>query len=114
MLSGAQVAAIRKQRGWSQQYLALQSGVNKAYISEYESGVRSTLPPDMIQRISAILLADPAGHISPSIEDRGGRLRLILRDAQGNEVLVPNLASVRWTEADGSTYSMYLGEIEPD
>lgn len=114
MLSGAQVAAIRKQRGWSQQYLAIQSDVNKAYISEYESGVRSTLPPDMLQRISAVLLAEPAGHISPSIEPKQGRLRLILRDAQGNEVLVPKLASVQWTEADGSTYTMYLGDIEPD
>jgi transcriptional regulator with XRE-family HTH domain len=114
MLSGTQLAAIRKQRGWSQQYLAIQSGVNKAYISEYESGVRPTLPPDMMERISAILLAEPAGHISPSIEPKQGRFRLILRDAQGNEVLAPKLASVQWTEPDGSTYSMYLGEVEPD
>jgi transcriptional regulator with XRE-family HTH domain len=114
MLSGVQVAAIRKQRGWSQQYLALQSGVNKAYISEYESGVRPTLPTEMMDRISAALLAEPAGRISPHIESRAGRLRLILRNAQGNEVLVPKVASVQWTEADGSTYSMYLGEIEPE
>ena len=114
MLSGAQVAAIRKQRGWSQQYLALQSGVNKAYISEYESGVRPTLPPDMMERLTTRLIAEPAGRTSPHIESRGGRLRLILCDAKGNEVLVPKLASVQWTEADGSTYSMYLGQIEPE
>jgi transcriptional regulator with XRE-family HTH domain len=114
MLSGAQVAAIRKQRGWSQQYLALHSGVNKAYISEYESAVRPTLPTEMMDRISAVLLAAPAGHTSPSIERRRGRLRLILRDSQGNEVLVPKLASLQWTEPDGSTYSMYLGGIDPE
>jgi transcriptional regulator with XRE-family HTH domain len=111
MLSGSQVAAIRKQRGWSQQYLAIQSGVNKAYISEYESGVRSTLPPQMMESIATVLLAEPAGHVSPHIEPRQGRLRLILRDAQGNEVLAPKLASVQWTE-DGTTYSMYLGQAE--
>jgi len=114
MLSGAQVAAIRKQRGWSQQYLALQSGVNKAYISEYESGVRPTLPPEMMERIGDTLLAEPVGRTSPTIERRGGHLRLILHDSQGNEVLVPKVASVQWTEDDGSTYSMYLGETEPE
>jgi transcriptional regulator with XRE-family HTH domain len=112
MLSGSQVAAIRKQRGWSQQYLAIQSGVNKAYISEYESGVRSTLPPDMMERISAVLLAEPAGRTSASIERREGRLRLVLRDPQGHESL-PKIASVQWTEHDGTTYSIYLGEAEP-
>jgi hypothetical protein len=67
----------------------------------------------MIDRISAVLLAEPAGRTSPSIDRRGGRLRLILTDAQGHESL-PKIASVRWTEDDGTTYSMYLGEIEPE
>lgn len=112
MLTGAQVAAIRKQRGWSQQYLAIQSGVNKAYISEYESGVRASLPGDMLQRMSDALV-QPVGRTSPSIESRAGRLRLVLRDPNGNEVLIPKLASVQWTEADGTAYTMYLGDPEP-
>jgi transcriptional regulator with XRE-family HTH domain len=110
MLSGTQVAAIRKQRGWSQQYLAIQSGVNKAYISEYESGVRSTLPLQMMESIATVLLADPAGRTSPSIDRKRGRLRLILTDAHGQEFL-PEIASVQWTE-DGTTYSIYLGQAE--
>ena len=108
MLTGAQVAEIRTQRGWSQQYLAIQSRVNKAYISEYESGVRPTLPPEMLERISAVLAA---GRTSAAIKRRGGRPRLILRDADGNEFL-PRVASVHWTENDGTSYSIYLGEIE--
>ena len=112
MLSGAQVATIRKQRGWSQQYLALKSEVNKAYISEYESGVRPSLPPKMLQRITAVLDAGPAGRTSPTIEQRRGRLRLVLRDPDGNEIL-PETASLHWTEADGTSYSMYLGDPEP-
>ncbi len=113
MLTGAEVAAIRNQHGWSQQYLARKSGVNKAYISEYESGVRPTLPSKMLQRMRDALLAAPAGRTSPSIERRAGRLRLVLRDTNGNEVVVPKLASVQWTEGDGTTYTMYLGESEP-
>ena len=113
MLSGAQVATIRKQHGWSQQYLALKSEVNKAYISEYESGVRPSLPPEMLQRITDVLRQEPAGRTSPSIERHGRSSRLVLRDANGNEYL-PKIASVHWTEDDGTTYSIYLGEPEPD
>ena len=112
MLTGARVAEIRRQRGWSQQYVAIQSSVNKAYISEYESGVRSTLPPEMLERISVVLSSGPAGRTSPAIKRREGQLRLILRDADGNE-FVPTVASAQWTESDGTTYSIYLGEIEP-
>jgi transcriptional regulator with XRE-family HTH domain len=112
MLTGAQVALIRKKLGWSQQRLAIESGVNKAYISEYESAVRATLPPDMLDRLSAALV-EPSGRTSPCIEWRAGRPRLVLRDADGNEVLAPKLASVLWTEPDGTTYSMYLGDPDP-
>ena len=111
MLTGTRVAAIRKQLGWSQQYLAIQSGVNKAYISEYESGVRPTLPPDMLHRID-ITLVDPAGRASPSIEPREGRLRLVPYDAHGNELDTPTIASVHWTQADGTPYAMFLGDPE--
>ena len=113
MLTGAQVAEIRKQRGWSQQHLAILSGVNKAYISEYESGVRAELPPHMLERLGAALIEEPAGRTSPSIERRDERPRLVLRDAVGNEYL-PKAASVQWTEDDGTTYSIYLGAVAPD
>jgi len=40
MLTGPDVQRIRKAKNLSQQELAFRSGVNKAYISEYESGIR--------------------------------------------------------------------------
>ena len=113
MLTGAQVAEIRKQRGWSQQHLAILSGVNKAYISEYEAGVRPELPPHMAERLAATLLEAPAGRTKASIETRGTRPRLVLRDAEGN-IYRPKVASVQWTEDDGTSYSMYLGEVASD
>jgi len=111
LLSPAEAARIRKERGWSQQYLASQSGVNKAYISEYESGIRPNLPQEMIERLSAILLAPPAGRVRAQIAEYRGRNRLILTDSQGN-VFRPKVASVHWTEDDGTSYTMYLGEVE--
>ena len=111
MLSGARLSIIRKQRGWSQQYLSLKSDVNKAFISEYETGLRPSLPPEMMARIEGIVNAEPAGRTSPTIERRNGRLRLVLQDADGNEY-VPDMASVHWTEEDGTSYSIYLGATE--
>lgn len=112
-LTGDQVATIRKQRGWSQQYLAIQSGVNKAYISEYETGVRDSLPPAMAEQLRTALLTEPAGRTNPSIERHGGRLRLVLRDQNGVPY-VPPVASVQWTEEGGGTYTMFLGDVGAD
>ena len=111
LLSGSEVSQIRRARGWTQQYLARVSAVNKAYISEYESGVRSSLPEEMLRRISEVLLQEPAGRVRVEIRRVAGRSRLVLVDADQNEY-VPKIASVHWTEEDGTSYSMFLGEVE--
>lgn len=111
LLSQSEVSRIRRARGWSQQYLARISGVNKAYISEYESRVRSTLPEEMLRRISEVLLEEPAGRVRVEIRRVAGRPRLVLVDADRNEY-IPKMASVHWTEEDGIPYSMFLGEVE--
>ncbi len=111
-MTGSQVAEVRQQRGWSQQYLASQSGVNKAYISEYESGVRAQLPARMMEALENALLNPPAGRARAEIKVRGGRSRLILYDANNVEILVPDTASVHWTESDGTEYSIYLGAAD--
>jgi transcriptional regulator with XRE-family HTH domain len=114
MLKGSQVAAIRKHRGWSQQYLAVRSGVNKAYISEYESGVRLMLEPKALAQIEAVLLGDPPGRWTrPRIEEYDGRLRLVLEDRAG-KLHLPPVASVQWTEKDSTTNSIFLGAVETD
>ena len=112
MLTGTNVARIRKQRGWSQQYLALKSNVNKPYISEYEAGIRPQLPPEMLKRITEVLLGEPAGRTSPRIVPDKGRFRLVLRDKDGNDYRLKS-SSVQWTEDDGTTYTMFLGEVGP-
>lgn len=73
MLTGKRVAEIRKAAGLSQQELAFRSGVNKAYISEYETGIRPELPPEMMGRIEQTLLAaeSPMGRTHPAIDHRG-------------------------------------------
>ena len=112
MLSGPQARDIRTALGMSQQELALRARVNKAYISEFETGIREVLPADMLERLEGVLLAaqrGPAGRTSPSIEPHGEHLRLVLRD-RGDNAYWPRIASVQWTEEDGSTYSMFLGE----
>ena len=109
MMTGHEVAEVRHQRGWSQQHLSLISGVNKAYISEYESGIRPQLPAHMMEALEGALLKPPAGRVRAQIAQRNGRSRLVLYDANGAEVLMPDTASVHWTEADGSEYSIYLG-----
>ena len=112
-MTRTKVAEVRQQRGWSQQHLSTLSGVNKAYISEYESGVRLQLPAQMMEALESTLLNPPAGRVTARIEPRDGRNRLVLFDANNVEVLVPDEASVHWTEGDGTEYSIYLGKTNP-
>jgi transcriptional regulator with XRE-family HTH domain len=110
MLSGREVQRIRKSKNLSQQDLAFRSRVNKAYISEYESGVRPELPPHMMRALEDTLLERaPAGFTRPSLVTRAGRRRLRLTDPDGNEYF-PKIASLQWTEDDGTTYSIFLGD----
>jgi len=111
-VTGADVARVRKQRGWSQQQLSVAAGVNRPYISEYEAGIRPVLPERMLAAITAALLADPAGRAGPElVRDDEGRLRLKLHTASGEEFF-PDDASVQWTESDGSTYSFFVGRVD--
>ena len=116
MLSGADVRRIREYRHFSQQELARHSGVNKAYISEYESGVRPELPAAMLERLEKFLLdTAPAGRISARLmpREKDGRTRLQLIDGEGNEYW-PRDASVQWVEEDGSSYALFVGESDAD
>ncbi len=113
MMTGSEVAAVRQQHGWSQQYLASVSGVNKPYISEYESGARLQLPAPMMEALEEALLKPPAGRVRARIEIVDGRSRLVLYDANNAKALTPDVASVHWTESDGTDYSIYLGKTNP-
>lgn len=111
ILTPAEARRLRERNGWSLQYLANQSGVNKAYLSEFETGQRS-LPADALQRLNDLLTREPAGRATPKfVRDSDDRLRLIFVDPKtGKESSRPRTAHLKWTEDDGTTYTMYLGE----
>jgi len=58
-LFGQQLAMLRKQRGWSQEKLALESGLARSYVSGIERGVRN------VALINICTLADTLG-VPPS------------------------------------------------
>lgn len=56
---GRNVRAARKEKGWTQEQLAFEAGIKRAYLSEIEGGKRNpTL--DVVEKIAAALGAPPA------------------------------------------------------
>lgn len=56
---GKNVRAARKEKGWTQEQLAFEAGIKRAYLSEIEGGKRNpTL--DVVEKIAAALGAPPA------------------------------------------------------
>ena len=59
-LFGQRLAAVRKERGWSQEQLALESGVARSYLSGVERGQRN------ISLINICRLVETLG-VKPSV-----------------------------------------------
>lgn len=57
---GAQLREARQQKGWSQEKLALEAGVDRTYVSSIERGRRN------LSLLNIVKLADVLG-ISPSL-----------------------------------------------
>lgn len=56
---GRNVRAARKEKGWTQEQLAFEAGIKRAYLSEIEGGKRNpTL--DVVEKIAVALGAPPA------------------------------------------------------
>jgi transcriptional regulator with XRE-family HTH domain len=109
-LTGAEVRRLRTRNDWSLQYLANLSGVNKAYLSEFENGQR-TLPGPTLDDLKRALLEPPAGRATPSIVQEHGHNRLIFIDPDTKrEKHRPPVAHITWTDDDGTSYRMYVGE----
>jgi transcriptional regulator with XRE-family HTH domain len=109
-LTGPEARALRQRNGWSLQMLATYSGINKAYLSEFENGHRVLNDESLEQLASVLEAAAPAGKARPTIQQRDGHNRLVFVDARGQETLAPDNAFLEWTEADGSTYRMFIGK----
>ena len=109
-LTGAEARRLRVRNDWSLQYLANLSGINKAYLSEFETGQR-TLPPEQVDLLERLLMQESAGHATPEIVVDNNHYRLRFIDpVTGKERSRPRTAHIKWTEDDGSTYTMYVGE----
>lgn len=95
---------------WSLQDLANHSGVNKAYLSEFENGKRK-LPEEQLRAIEAAFERyTPAGTARPELRNIGGHWRLVFLDQHGTEILRPATAHISWTESDGTSYTMFVGD----
>lgn len=52
MSMGKRIAELRKNKGWSQDELAEKLGMNRANISNYERNVISSIPSDVLMKLS--------------------------------------------------------------
>jgi transcriptional regulator with XRE-family HTH domain len=55
---GRNVRDARQERGWSQEKLALDAGVKRAYLSEVENGHRNA-SLDIVEKLAAALSMEP-------------------------------------------------------
>ena len=109
-LTPAEAKRLRQRNDWSLQHLANLSGINKAYLSEFETGQRY-LPPEQLESLKSLLDPEAAGRASPLIIVEEGHYRLIFVDpVTREETDRPPIAHIKWTDESGSSYSMYVGE----
>lgn len=104
-----ELKARRLRQDWSLQDLAIHSGINKAYLSEYENGKRR-LSEEQLQSLDrAFAKYTAVGSARPRLEHKGDHFRLVFVDAEGNEYYRPGIAHLRWIEDDGTAYTMFVG-----
>ena len=109
-MTPAEVRAQRAIHNWSLQDLANHSGINKAYLSEFENGKRKLSEAQDKAIEEAFARLQPAGSAIPSLRSIGGHWRLVFLDEKENITYTPTVAHVTWTEADGTSYSMFVGD----
>jgi len=106
----AEVRSLRLRNNWSLQDLANHSGVNKAYLSEFENGKRK-LSDEQLQAIAeAFNRIKPAGTARPNLRVSNGHWRLVFLDDRDNISYSPPKAHISWTEEDGTSYTMFVGD----
>jgi transcriptional regulator with XRE-family HTH domain len=112
-LTGADARRLRNRQGWSLQFLAHLSGVNKAYLSEFENGFRQ-LPPEMLERVANALERQFEGSAIPRFRVEDGHSRLIFVTSTGELGYEPPAAWLEWVEADGRVMRMWVGPLRDD
>ena len=113
-LTGSRARELRQRNGWSLQMLANQSGINKAYLSEFENGLRQLAEEQAAVLQQMLEAGQPAGSAIPEfVRDSDGHLRLQLRNDKNPDGYQPRRAFLEWAEEDGTVHKMFVGEREP-
>lgn len=60
---GRRVRDLRHQQGWTQEQLAFEAGVKRAYLSEIENGQRN-VSLDVVEKLAVALKVEPATLLS--------------------------------------------------
>lgn len=60
---GRNVRQARKDKGWTQEQLAFEAGVKRAYLSEVENGQRN-VSLDVVEKLAKALSLDPSALVS--------------------------------------------------
>ncbi|MDP2779161.1 helix-turn-helix domain-containing protein [Devosia sp.] len=61
---GRNVRQARKDKGWTQEQLAFEAGVKRAYLSEVENGQRN-VSLDIVEKLAKALDVSPEGLMLP-------------------------------------------------
>lgn len=109
-VSPAELRTLRARNNWSLQDLANHSGINKAYLSEFENGKRKLTDEQHARLDEVFEKFKPAGSARPALHAKDGHWRLVFVDSAGNVTYEPPIAHVSWTEFDGTSYSMFVGD----
>lgn len=56
---GRRVREVRHERGWTQEQLAFEAGVKRAYLSEVENGQRN-VSLDVVEKLASALKIEPS------------------------------------------------------
>ncbi len=56
---GKNLRAARKSLGWTQEHLAFEAGIKRAYLSEIESGKRN-VSLDVVEKLAKAIGAEPS------------------------------------------------------
>ncbi len=105
-----EVRSLRLRNNWSLQDLSNHSGVNKAYLSEFENGKRKLTEDQLLAIAEAFNRFQPAGSARPDLRVVDGHWRLVFLNEHGEVSFVPAKAHISWAEADGTSYTMFVGK----
>ena len=109
---GALLAESRLSAGASQDALALELGISRAYISDLELGRRGPLNPDAIERAGIFLGVDPRDMRRAAILDRGSVCLDVSGDDSPMRIELAARLGRDWRSLTPYTISQLIGALD--